>query len=99
MEFPSVKQIPYANLEELEKWYRWLVPKTQAQVNNMVQSGAAEPDPQVIMAVTAAGALAAQAAPLVKAATPYGIATAADGILLNGLVQEVKAGMNGQCTW
>jgi len=36
---------------------------------------------------------------LLKTATPYGIATAADGVLFKGLAQEVKAGKNGQCTW
>ena len=50
-------------------------------------------------ALYSVGALASQAAPLVKTATPYGIVTAADAILLNGLVQEIKAGKNGQCTW
>jgi hypothetical protein len=54
---------------------------------------------QDIGALYSIGALASQAAPLVRAATPYGVATAADGILLNGLVKEVKAGVNGQCTW
>ena len=54
---------------------------------------------QDIAALYTVGALASQAAPLVKTATPYGIVTAADGVLLKGLVQEVKAGMNGQCTW
>lgn len=29
MEFPSLKQISYADSEQLEKWYRWLVPRTQ----------------------------------------------------------------------
>jgi hypothetical protein len=69
------------------------------QVNNMVQSGAAEADPQVITAVTTAGAAAATAAPYVSAATPYVTPAGADAVLLNGVIKEVQAEMSGQCTW
>jgi hypothetical protein len=54
---------------------------------------------QDIAALYTVSAMASQAVPLLKTATPYGIATAADGVLFKGLAQEVKAGKNGQCTW
>jgi hypothetical protein len=69
------------------------------QVNNMVQSGAAEADPQVTAIVTAAGAAAATAAPYASAAAPYVVPVGADAVLLDGVINEVQSGMSGQCTW
>ena len=45
------------------------------------------------------GAAASAAAPYVSAAAPYAVAAGADAVLLNGLIKEVQAGMNGQCSW
>jgi RHS repeat-associated protein len=70
-----------------------------SQLNNMVASGAAEADPQVVAVVTTAGAAAATAAPYVSAAAPYVVPVGGDAILLNGVIKEVQSGMSGQCTW
>jgi RHS repeat-associated protein len=69
------------------------------QLNIMVQSGAADPDPEVVTAVTTAGAAAATAAPYASAAAPYLVPVGGDAILLDGVIKEVQSGMNGQCTW
>lgn len=69
-----------------------------SQLNNMVQSGAAEADPQVATVVTTAGAAAATAAPYVSAAAPYVAPAGADALLLNGVIKEVQSGSSGQCT-
>jgi RHS repeat-associated protein len=70
-----------------------------SQLNNMVQAGAAEADPQVAAVVTTAGAAAATAAPYVSAAAPYALAAGAVGITSVGLGNELWAGFHGQCTW
>ena len=33
MDFPSLKRIPFADAEQLEKWHRWLNPQTQDEEN------------------------------------------------------------------
>ena len=71
------------------------------QIKSMAAAGAtsAYDARMALRVVGSASALATQAAPVVKSVTPYGIAAAFDGMLLYGLVREVKAGMNGKCKW
>jgi hypothetical protein len=63
---------------------------------DQVKSGPARP---IIAGVTTAGAAAAEALPYVTAAAPYVGPAGADAVLLNGTIDEVQAGINGQCTW
>jgi hypothetical protein len=70
-----------------------------SQLNAMVQAGAAEADPQVAAVVTTAGAAAGTMAPYVSAAAPYAAGGVVDATLAVGLVNEVNAGLNGQCHW
>jgi len=69
------------------------------QVGRMVEAGAAEADPQVAAVVTTAGAAAGTMAPYVSAAAPYAGGGVIDATLAVGLVNEVNAGLNGQCHW
>jgi hypothetical protein len=70
-----------------------------SQLDDMVQSGAADPDPQTAAVVTTVGAASAMAAPYVIAAAPFAVTGGADLALFYGLGSELKAGANGKCTW
>lgn len=69
------------------------------QVNQMVAAGEAYADEAgpAIATVTAMGAAAAHAAPLVTKYSPPAILGAADAILLYGVINESEAALSGTC--